>query len=243
MLEFFEEFPEMSRGNLRDFKKVIDSAFRSFSRNNGEAIESFFDPILWFLIWFEKLLLNTPWLIIILVVAVLCYLGTRKWKLSIGSILTFTLIGYLGMWEDTMSTMALISVATLLCISIGIPIGVWMARSDRVQSLITPILDVLGARGRVRRERGLHAPLLPGELRAVRRADGGKQRGRRGGEGGGGSAGGDREGGGGNCRGRQRRRARPPGGDRGGLRALPGVRPAGRGAREPHGVGPLGRLS
>ena len=143
MLEFFEEFPEMSRGNLRDFKKVIDSAFRSFSRNNGEAIESFFDPILWFLIWFEKLLLNTPWLIIILVVAVLCYLGTRKWKLSIGAILTFTLIGYLGMWEDTMSTMALISVATLLCISIGIPIGVWMARSDRVQSLITPILDVM----------------------------------------------------------------------------------------------------
>ena len=58
MLEFFEEFPEMSRVSLRDFKKVIDSAFRSFSRNNGETIESFFDPILWFLIWFEKLLLH-----------------------------------------------------------------------------------------------------------------------------------------------------------------------------------------
>ena len=143
MLEFFEEFPEMSRVSLRDFKKVIDSAFRSFSRNNGEAIESFFDPILWFLIWFEKLLLNTPWTIIILVVAGLCYLGARSWKLSLGSVLTFTLIGYLGMWQDTMSTMALISVATLLCISIGIPLGVWMARSDRVQSLVMPILDVM----------------------------------------------------------------------------------------------------
>ena len=43
MLEFFEEFPEMSRGDLRDFKKVIDSAFRSFSRTYGEAIENFFD--------------------------------------------------------------------------------------------------------------------------------------------------------------------------------------------------------
>jgi glycine betaine/proline transport system permease protein len=42
-----------------------------------------------------------------------------------------------------MSTMALISVATLLCISIGIPLGVWMARSDRVQSLVMPILDVM----------------------------------------------------------------------------------------------------
>ena len=143
MLEFFEEFPEISRGGLRDFKKVIDSAFRSFSRTNGEAIESFFDPILWFLIWFEKLLLNTPWPIIILVVAGLCYLGAQSWKLSIGSVLTFMLIGYLGMWEDTMSTMALISVATLLCISIGIPLGVWMARSDRVQSLVMPILDIM----------------------------------------------------------------------------------------------------
>jgi glycine betaine/proline transport system permease protein len=143
MLEFFEEFPEMSRGDLRDFKKVIDSAFRSFYRTHGEAIENFFDPILWFLIWFEKLLLNTPWPIIIIFVAGLCYLGARNWKLSIGSALTFTLIGYLGMWEDTMSTMALISVATLLCISIGIPLGVWMARSDRVQSLVMPILDIM----------------------------------------------------------------------------------------------------
>ena len=143
MLEFFEEFPEMSRGDLRDFKKVIDSAFRSFSRTYGESIENFFDPVLWFLIWFEKLLLNTPWPIIILLVAGLCYLGARSWKLSIGSLLTFALIGYLGMWEDTMSTMALISVATILCIVIGIPLGVWMGRSDRVQVLIMPILDVM----------------------------------------------------------------------------------------------------
>merc|ERR1712139_706586 len=53
------------------------------------------------------------------------------------------LIGYLGMWEDTMSTVAMISVATLICISIGIPIGVLMSRSDRVQATITPILDVM----------------------------------------------------------------------------------------------------
>ena len=53
------------------------------------------------------------------------------------------LIGYLGMWEDTMSTVAMISVATLICISIGIPIGVLMSRSDRVQATITPVLDVM----------------------------------------------------------------------------------------------------
>ena len=143
MLEFFEEFPEMSRGDLRDFKKVIDSAFRSFSRTYGESIENFFDPVLWFLIWFEKLLVNTPWPIIMLIIALLCYLGSRNWKLPLASILTFTLIGYLGMWEDTMSTIALISVATILCIILGMPLGIWMARYDRVQKTLNPLLDIM----------------------------------------------------------------------------------------------------
>ena len=135
MLDFFTEFPDMSRRDLRDFKLAVDGAFRDFSRNNGEAIEGFFDPLLWFLIWLEKLLVATPWPIILLVVAGLAYLGSRSWKLAVGSRLSFALIGYFGMWEDTMSTIALISVATLLCILIGMPLGIWMAKSDRVQAV------------------------------------------------------------------------------------------------------------
>ena len=53
-----------------------------------------------------------------------------------GTFLSFLLIGYFGMWEDTMSTLAIILVATLLCICIGIPIGIAMARSNKVQTLI-----------------------------------------------------------------------------------------------------------
>ena len=143
MLEFFTEFPDMSRRDLRDFKLAVDSAFRDFSRANGEAIEGFFDPLLWFLIRLEKLLVATPWPIILIVVAGLAYLGSRSWKLAVGSMLSFALIGYFGMWEDTMSTIALISVATLLCVAIGMPLGIWMAKSDRAQSAITPILDVM----------------------------------------------------------------------------------------------------
>ena len=143
MLEFLTEFPDMSRRDLRDFKLAIDGAFRDFSRANGEAIEGFFDPLLWFLIWLEKLLVATPWPFILIIVAGLAYLGSRSWKLAIGSMLSFALIGYFGMWEDTMSTLAIILVATLLCICIGIPIGIAVARSNKVQTLILPILDVM----------------------------------------------------------------------------------------------------
>ena len=47
------------------------------------------------------------------------------------------------MWGDTMRTLAIITVATLLSIGLGVPIGIAMARSDRVQTLVTPILDIM----------------------------------------------------------------------------------------------------
>ena len=142
-MSFLTEFPSMDRQDLRDVKKYIDGNFRDFTREHGELIESLFDPIKWFLLWFERLLLATPWPIILIVVAALAYAASRSWKLALGSVLSFIVIGWLDMWEDTMVTMAMVSVATFLCIGFGIPIGVLMARSDRVQAAITPVLDIM----------------------------------------------------------------------------------------------------
>ena len=142
-MSFFTKFPAMERGDLRDLKKGIDSSFKDFSRYWGESIETFFDQLFYFLVNFEKLLLATPWPIIILIVAALSYVGSRSWKLSLGAAVSFLLIGYLGMWDNTMSTVALISVATIICIAVGIPIGIAMSKSDRLQAMITPVLDIM----------------------------------------------------------------------------------------------------
>ncbi|MCH9711488.1 MAG: proline/glycine betaine ABC transporter permease [Proteobacteria bacterium] len=142
-MDFLGKFPAMSRGELRDFKKGIDSSFSEFTSEHGEAIESFFDPLLHFLVWFEKLLLATPWPLILLIIGVFSWLGSRSVKIVIGAVLAFVAIGYFGMWKDTMSTLAIVSVATLICISIGIPIGILMARSKYAQAFFTPLLDVM----------------------------------------------------------------------------------------------------
>ena len=142
-MDWLDEFPTMERQELRDMKKAIDLGFRDFSRAYGEGLEHFFEPLLFFLVWLERLLINTPWPIVILVIVGLTWIGARSWLIVVGSALCFLVIGYLGMWEDTMATLAIISVATLLCISFGIPLGIWMARSDRVQMVITPVLDVM----------------------------------------------------------------------------------------------------
>ena len=142
-MDWLDEFPTMERQELRDMKKAIDLGFRDFSRAYGEGLENLFEPLLFFLVWLERLLINTPWPIVILVIVGLTWIGARSWLIVVGSALCFLVIGYLGMWEDTMATLAIISVATLLCISFGIPLGIWMARSDRVQMVITPVLDVM----------------------------------------------------------------------------------------------------
>ena len=139
----FDEFPTMERQELRDLKKSIDLGFRDFSRTYGDALETFFEPLLILLVWLENLLIAAPWPVVIIVIAAVSWFASRSWLVTISSTLAFVVIGYFGMWEDTMSTLAIILVATLLCISAGIPIGIWMSQSRRIQSIITPILDVM----------------------------------------------------------------------------------------------------
>ena len=59
-MEFFSKIPVMDRTALRELKKSIDFSFKEFSRAYGDAIEGFFDPLLYFLIWLEKLLVSSP---------------------------------------------------------------------------------------------------------------------------------------------------------------------------------------
>ena len=136
-------FPEMDRADLVAMRKALDGAYREFSRNYGDIIEGFFDPLLYFLVWFEKMLLAAPWTIVITALLGLTYAASRSTKLTAGITVAFLLIGYFGMWDDTMRTLSIITVATLLSIVLGVPIGIAMAHSDRVRATITPVLDIM----------------------------------------------------------------------------------------------------
>ncbi len=142
-MEYFLNFPSLGRETLRDFKKGVDSSFKEFSRSHGEGIESFFEPLLQFLVFFEKFLINSPWPLTILLIAFLTWKASQKFSLVIGTVLSFIIIGLFGMWEDTMSTLAIISVATLLCLIIGTPIGIIMAKSNKVSTIMSPVLDTM----------------------------------------------------------------------------------------------------
>jgi len=133
----------MERSALADLRKGIDFVFRDFSRSYGDGIEAFFDPVLFFLVRFEKIMINTPWPIIIIVICGLAWVGSRSWKLVLGTAISFFLIGYFGMWKDCMATVAIITVCVIICMAVGIPMGILMARSSRVEKTMLPILDMM----------------------------------------------------------------------------------------------------
>ena len=136
-------FPSLDRETITGIKKSIDSTFREFASNWGEWFTELLSPIHWLLIHFEKLLLATPWYVFLGVISLLLWKLTLNWKLILGFLISFTLIGLVGMWDDTMRTLAIVVVSTLICIVVGIPVGILMAKSNIAHRIILPILDLM----------------------------------------------------------------------------------------------------
>ncbi|MCX8998853.1 proline/glycine betaine ABC transporter permease [Rhizobiaceae bacterium BDR2-2] len=142
-MDWFYKFPHMDDEALRLLKRTIDDSFRAFTRAYGDAIGTVFSPLQQFLNAADRFMTQTPWPIITLIILVIAWFATRSARIVFGCLVTLLLIGYFDMWEDTMRTVSMIFVATVLSIAIGLPIGILMARSNRVQRIVNPILDVM----------------------------------------------------------------------------------------------------
>jgi len=142
-MDWFYKFPEFDNAMMTVFKRAVDDGFRSFTREYGQTIENLFSPLQWFLIHSERFMLNTPWPVILVLILGLVFLGSRSVRITFGALLAFALIGALGMWPDAMKTVSLIFVGTVVAIVVGIPIGIFMAMSDRLRRVVVPILDVM----------------------------------------------------------------------------------------------------
>jgi len=70
------------------------------------------------------------------------------WRLAsmgvaIFSVLGLVVIAAMGVWAQAITTLSLIATAIVFCALIGIPIGIWCARSDRVWRIVRPVLDIM----------------------------------------------------------------------------------------------------
>jgi glycine betaine/proline transport system permease protein len=140
---WYSRFPVMDLQSLTALKKAIDEGFRAFTRDFGASLETFFEPLKRFLVVTEKLMVGTPWPVTLCLLVGLAWYASRSRRLVLGTLLSLMLMGFLGMWEDTMRTIAMIVVATLLSVAAGLPIGILLSRSNRLRALVLPVLDVM----------------------------------------------------------------------------------------------------
>ncbi|MGB2826953.1 MAG: proline/glycine betaine ABC transporter permease [Dehalococcoidales bacterium] len=92
------------------------------------------------LVYIERLLWWLPWWVLILIFTAVSWRVAKHW-IALLTLVGFIFIGVAGLWNDTMTTIALIVTSVFVSVFIGIPLGILAAKNDRFQSLIRPILD------------------------------------------------------------------------------------------------------
>ena len=90
----------------------------------------------------SALLTSIPALLMIAIVAVIAYF-LAGWRMTLFTVVGLVFVISLGLWNDTMLTLALILVATTICLVIGIPIGILAAKSRGLEESIRPVLDLM----------------------------------------------------------------------------------------------------
>jgi len=81
-------------------------------------------------------------LVLALAFALLAWL-VRNWKLGLGTLVGMVLIIGMDMWDPAMDTLAIVVVATVIALVVGIPLGIWAARSTTVSRILKPVMDFL----------------------------------------------------------------------------------------------------
>ncbi|PRY78017.1 ABC transporter permease [Alkalibacterium olivapovliticus] len=91
----------------------------------------------------DLLLWVHPIVFILLLVGLSFFASQKKFGLPVFTLLGLLYIYNQGLWEPLMYTITLVLIASLLSIIIGVPVGIWMAKSASANWIITPILDFM----------------------------------------------------------------------------------------------------
>lgn len=129
--------PRIPIGNAVEFTiDFLVEQFSSLTQIISDVTESGIDGLI------DLMLFIPPWLFILLLTLAAWSL-TRKKGLSLFCLGGFSLILNMGLWEATISTLALVCLATIATISMGIPLGILAALNKKAYSLIMPVLDFM----------------------------------------------------------------------------------------------------
>ncbi|MBM2822922.1 MAG: choline transporter permease [Thermoleophilia bacterium] len=89
----------------------------------------------------QEFLVGTPWFVTVAGLSAIAFVvsGIRP---AVTTLVMFTSIGVMGMWEPAMDTFSQVLVATVITVLIGVALGVWAAESKTVSRTLRPVNDI-----------------------------------------------------------------------------------------------------
>jgi len=110
--------------------------------NHREFFQTLKMPVEWLLNSFEQSLtaVHPSFIIVLVCFAAWKFCGKR---MTLFSLAALVLVGLLGLWEDTMITLAMVLSSVIICAILGIPLGIMAGRSDRFEMGLRPVLDAM----------------------------------------------------------------------------------------------------
>jgi glycine betaine/proline transport system permease protein len=134
-------FPATWRIPLREW---TNDAVQWLIVSYGDAFSAVSNALLLVLVRVERGLAALPWWLVVLLVALLVWHATgRKIVPAILLAGLLVLVGAFGMWSAMMITLSIMVVATSASVLLGIPVGIALARSDRLKRVAQPVLDAM----------------------------------------------------------------------------------------------------
>jgi glycine betaine/proline transport system permease protein len=127
----------------RDLTKGLEEGFLSIKDSLSVVLDPITQPLSWFLDGTLYAMLTAPWWIIIPLLLVVVQLVTKSFKLVAFVAVCLSLLAFIDYYEYAMQTLSIIMVCAFLCVLLGVPIGIAMSRSNMMQRLSIPVLDML----------------------------------------------------------------------------------------------------
>ncbi len=94
--------------------------------------------------WIINILNFPPSIVLILIIVAIAFFSNRKkWGLPLFILIGLFLVDNLGYWEDVIYTLALVLTSGAISVVLGVPLGIWMAKSKVVSMVLRPILDFM----------------------------------------------------------------------------------------------------
>ncbi|MCX4144357.1 proline/glycine betaine ABC transporter permease [Paraburkholderia madseniana] len=122
----------------------VNDAVQSFVTRYGDSFHQFSIALLrYVLVPLEGALRALPPWLILLAVGAVTWNATRRLSIAGFFMLLLYAIGCFGLWEKLMQTLALMLVATVLSVSLGVPLGILTSRSAWLRRVLLPTLDVM----------------------------------------------------------------------------------------------------